>query len=73
MPGLEFQASPRHLTRLIGQDAARDLLIDMKVTEAKEALTCGLATDLAETDAWPALVEAYAGPTLFRPRPCGRC
>ena len=69
MPGWNFELAlgTRRLTRLIGQDAARDLLIDTKMAGAEEALACGLATDVAEPDAWPALVEASAGRTAALP------
>lgn len=60
MPGWNFELAlgTRRLARLIGQDAARDLLIDTKVLPAADALTCGLATDLAEPEDWAALVDA---------------
>ena len=60
MPGWNFELAlgTRRLTRLIGSDAARDLLIDTKVLPAADAEACGLATELAEPDAWPSLVDA---------------
>lgn len=60
MPGWNFELAlgTRRLTRLVGQDAARDLLIDTKVLPAEEALACGLASDLAAPEDWPALVES---------------
>ncbi len=60
MPGWNFELAlgTRRLTHLIGQDAARDLLIDSRVLSAGESLDCGLATDLAAPDEWPALTEA---------------
>ena len=59
MPGWNFELAlgTQRLTHLIGQDAARDLLIDTKVLSAEECLTCGLATDLAAMEDWPALAE----------------
>lgn len=59
MPGWNFELAlgTRRLTHLIGQDAARDLLIDTRVMSAKESLTCGLASDLASQQEWPALVD----------------
>ena len=59
MPGWNFELAlgTRRLTDLIGQDAARDLLIDTKVMPAEEAVTCGLATDLAAAEDWPNLIE----------------
>ena len=60
MPGWNFELAlgTRRLTALIGRDAARDLLIDTKVLSADEAVSCGLASELAEPEAWPALIEA---------------
>ena len=60
MPGWNFELAlgTRRLTHLVGQDAARDLLIDTKVLQAEDALACGLATDLAEAVDWSGLVEA---------------
>lgn len=59
MPGWNFELAlgTRRLRRLIGQDAARDLLIDSKVLSAEESLSCGLATDVAPRQEWPALVQ----------------
>lgn len=71
MPGWNFELAlgTRRLARLIGQDAARDLLIDTKVMPAEEALACGLASDLAESQDWPALVEAsHARASALPPR-----
>ena len=60
MPGWNFELAlgTRRLTRLIGQDAARDLLIDTKILPAEGALSCGLATQIAETEDWPAMIES---------------
>ena len=59
MPGWNFELAlgTRRLTHLIGQDAARDLLIDTKVLSAEASLACGLATDLVSREEWPALVD----------------
>jgi enoyl-CoA hydratase/carnithine racemase len=59
MPGWNFELAlgTRRLTNLIGQDAARDLLIDTNVLSAEDSLACGLATDLAQQEEWPALVK----------------
>lgn len=59
MPGWNFELAlgTRRLTHLIGQDAARDLLIDTKVLSAEASLACGLATDLARQEEWPTLVD----------------
>lgn len=59
MPGWNFELAlgTRRLVHLIGQDAARDLLIDTKVLSAEDSLVCGLATDLAHQEEWPALAD----------------
>lgn len=59
MPGWNFELAlgTRRLTNLIGRDAARDLLIDTKVLPAEDALSCGLATELADPGAWPAMID----------------
>jgi len=59
MPGWNFELAlgTRRLTHLIGQDAARDLLIDTRVLSAEESLSCGLASDLASPQEWPALID----------------
>jgi enoyl-CoA hydratase/carnithine racemase len=59
MPGWNFELAlgTRRLTHLIGQDAARDLLIDTKVLSATESLDCGLASGLASQQEWPALID----------------
>jgi enoyl-CoA hydratase/carnithine racemase len=58
MPGWNFELAlgTRRLAHLIGPDAARDLLIDTRVLSAAESLSCGLASDLASPQEWPALV-----------------
>ncbi len=60
MPGWNFELAlgTRRLANLIGKDAARDLLIDTRVLSAEESLACGLATDLAPQDDWPALTDS---------------
>jgi enoyl-CoA hydratase/carnithine racemase len=60
MPGWNFELAlgTRRLANLIGQDAARDLLIDTKALSAEESLACGLATDLAPQEDWPALTDS---------------
>jgi enoyl-CoA hydratase/carnithine racemase len=59
MPGWNFELAlgTRRLAHLIGQDAARDLLIDTRELAAAESLSCGLASDLANPQEWPALVD----------------
>lgn len=60
MPGWNFELAlgTRRLTHLTGSDAARDLLIDTKQFSADDCLSCGLATEIAEPEGWPELVEA---------------
>ena len=59
MPGWNFELAlgTRRLTHLIGKDAARDLLIDTRELSATEGLACGLASDLASQQEWPALID----------------
>ena len=59
MPDWNFELAlgTRRLTNLIGRDAARDLLIDTKVLPAEDAPSCGLATELADASAWPAMID----------------
>lgn len=61
-PGWNFELAlgTRRLSRLIGADAARDLLIDTKVVQAEEAVALGLATDLYEISDWDYLVSQMA-------------
>lgn len=62
MPGWNFELAlgTRRLAALIGQDAARDLLIDSKSTSAEHALDIGLATDLVGKEDWSKLVSELA-------------
>ena len=59
MPGWNFELAlgTRRLTRLIGSDAARDLLVDSRALDAQQALACGLASDLETVDDWPRLID----------------
>jgi enoyl-CoA hydratase/carnithine racemase len=59
MPGWNFELAlgTRRLTQLVGQDAARDMLIDTKVLTAEMGLANGLVTDIAEAEEWPDLVK----------------
>lgn len=58
-PGWNFELAlgTRRLTRLIGTDAARDLLIDTKVVQAEEAVSLGLATELYDPSDWDYLTS----------------
>ena len=60
MPGWNFELAlgTRRLTRLIGRDAARDLLIDTKVVAASDALACGLVTDMTNPQDWASLIDS---------------
>ncbi|MEM7170010.1 MAG: enoyl-CoA hydratase/isomerase family protein [Pseudomonadota bacterium] len=66
MPGWNFEVAlgTRRLTRLIGTQGARDLLIDTKVCAAEEAMTLGLASDIVHPDDWPDVIQS----TLKRTR-----
>lgn len=54
MPGWNFELAlgTRRLTRLIGTDAARDMLIDTKVLTADQASDVGLANAVVDVDGW---------------------
>ena len=58
MPGWQFGIAlgTRRLTRLIGTDAARDLLIDTKVAEAEIALSMGLINEISAQSDWASLI-----------------
>ena len=62
MPGWNFELAlgTRRLAALIGQDAARDLLIDSKSISAEYALEIGLATDLVGKEDWSKLASELA-------------
>ena len=59
MPGWQFELAlgTRRLTRLVGTDNARDLLIDTKTLLAEQALEIGMATEIAEAEEWENLLE----------------
>lgn len=58
LPGWNFELAlgTRRLTRLIGSDAARDLLIDSRMLDAQQALACTLVTDIEDIESWPDLI-----------------
>ena len=62
MPGWNFELAlgTRRLAQLIGMDGARDMLIDTRAVAAPEAVSLGLATDIAEHDDWAALIDRLA-------------
>ncbi len=59
MPGWNFELAlgTRRLTYLIGQDAARDMLIDTRPMSAAEGAGCNLVSEIAEVEAWPQIVK----------------
>lgn len=58
MPGWNFELAlgSGRLAALIGQDAARDMLIDTRSISAEQAREIGLASDLIEKEGWEDLV-----------------
>jgi len=62
MPGWNFELAlgTGRLAALIGQDAARDLLIDTNSISAEYALEIGLATDLIGKEGWSVLASELA-------------
>ncbi len=58
MPGWNFELAlgTRRLAALIGQDAARDMLIDTRSISAEKAREIGLASDLIGKEGWEDLV-----------------
>lgn len=59
MPGWNFELAlgTGRLAALIGEDAARDMLIDTKSISAEQALEMGLATDLVDKEDWDAFTH----------------
>lgn len=70
MPGWQFELAlgTRRLTRLVGQDAARDMLIDSKTIDAKQALDTGLATDISVSEEWKSVIDISLQRTLALPK-----
>jgi enoyl-CoA hydratase/carnithine racemase len=62
MPGWNFELALGYgrLAALIGQDAARDMLIDTRSISAEQAREIGLASDLIEKEGWEDLVTTLA-------------
>ena len=62
MPGLQFGIvlGTRRLARLIGNNAAFDLLETSKIFSAQEALALGFVTKIESQDNWPDLINAHA-------------
>lgn len=61
-PGWNFELAlgTRRLSRLIGPDDARDILMSSRRVRAHEAAGLGLVSDLAAEDQWDELAEQYA-------------
>ena len=70
MPGWQFELAlgTRRLTRLVGQDAARDMLIDSKTIDAKQALDTGLATEISVSEEWKSVIDISLQRTLALPK-----
>lgn len=62
MPGWNFELAlgTGRLAALIGQDAARDMLIDTRSISAEKAREIGLASDLIVKEGWEDLVTTLA-------------
>ena len=62
MPGLQFGIvlGSRRLARLIGDDAAFDLLETSKIFSAQEALACSFVNAIEPQENWPELIAAHA-------------
>lgn len=62
MPGWNFELAlgSGRLAALIGQDAARDMLIDTRSISAEQAREIGLASDLIDKEGWEDLVTTLA-------------
>ena len=62
MPGWNFELAlgSGRLAALIGQDAARDMLIDTRSISAEQAREIGLASDLIAKEGWEDLVTTLA-------------
>jgi enoyl-CoA hydratase/carnithine racemase len=60
MPGLHFELTlgTRRLARLVGEDTARDILIDTRTFEAKEAHAMGFIEHVIEQDGWSDAIAA---------------
>ncbi len=64
-PGWNFELAlgTRRLERLIGKDAALDILLDGRTVPAQEAKAIGLATQIADQAEWPKSIERLAART----------
>lgn len=61
-PGWNFELAlgTRRLERLIGKDAALDILLNGRIVLAQEAKAVGLATQIADQTEWPDNLDALA-------------
>ncbi len=68
-PGWNFELAlgTRRLGRLVGKDAALDILLDGRTVSAPEAKTLGLATEVVDQAAWPEKNDALAARTTQMP------
>ncbi len=68
-PGWSFELAlgTRRLERLIGKDAAFDVLLDGRVVPAPEAKTLRLATDIVEQAGWSKTVDALKARAVQTP------
>jgi len=64
-PGWNFGLAlgTRRLERLIGKDAALDILLDGRIVLAQEAKAVRLATQIADQSEWPKTIETLAART----------
>ncbi len=65
-PGWNFELAlgTRRLERLIGKDAALDILLNGRIVLAQEAKAVGLATQIADQTEWPDNLDALAARTV---------
>ena len=61
MPGWNFELAlgTRRLARLIGADAARDMLIDTSQLDAQRACEVGLAGEIVVTEEWEQRIDTF--------------
>ena len=61
MPGWNFELAlgTRRLARLIGADAAREMLIDTSQVDTERALELGLASGIATVDEWEGRIDVF--------------
>ncbi len=69
-PGWNFELAlgTRRLERLIGKDAAFDILLDGRTVAASEAKTLGLATDVVDQSDWSKTVNVLTTRAVQMPK-----